>query len=129
MAQRMVQKRLGTNNDNITAEELISPPGVTFQHISQLSIETEPGVQFYIDNQLEPYIIGVTGIYEIYLNDNTISLRFDRASIEQIEAHNQRIEETIPNRFARDGKRQSVVISMLYEEESEDGETTIPDTV
>lgn len=39
--------------------------------VIQLGIQSLPGTKFYLNNALEPIIIGVTGIYELELNEQT----------------------------------------------------------
>jgi hypothetical protein len=57
--------------------------------VLQLGIQSLPGTKFYLNNSLEPIIIGSTGIYELDLQDEaTISaIRFDRESISKINAN------------------------------------------
>lgn len=62
--QEIYQYRFGTDNDNITAQELEA--GIAKIPICQLSIETLPGMEFLINGVNE--IIGVTGIYELTLD-------------------------------------------------------------
>lgn len=54
--------------------------------IIQLGIQTIPGTKFYINGALTPITVGVTGIYELSLEDKiTIStLKFNQTSIERI---------------------------------------------
>jgi hypothetical protein len=82
MTQQVYQLRFNTNNDNITSDELISPAGQMFQHIHQLSIESHPGFQCLINNI--PIVIGVTGIYEVYLEETDLTLRFNPASVQNL---------------------------------------------
>lgn len=109
MSQQIYQLRFGfgIDEDNITAEELISPTGLMFQHICQLSIETIPGVKFYLNNNA--IVIGVTGIYEVYLPDGDLNLRFDN-NITQAPL--------------------TILVNLVYEaEEMEHGEETTTDTI
>ena len=45
-----------------------------------------PGTRFYLNNAVEPVVIGSTGIYELDLNNETqiTSLQFDVASMNTI---------------------------------------------
>lgn len=56
------------------------------QSIVQLGIQTFPGMKFYINDGLEPIIVGSTGIYELELSGLTdiTSLNFDRTSLQRI---------------------------------------------
>lgn len=52
--------------------------------IQQLGIQTLPGTKFYLNQSLDPIIIGGTGIFELDLRNTTAilsSLRFDKASM------------------------------------------------
>lgn len=54
--------------------------------ITQLGIQTLPGVQFYLNGSTNPITIGTTGIYELDMKTEAIitSLRFDYDSIRLI---------------------------------------------
>ena len=39
--------------------------------IVQLGIQTLPGTKFYLNNSIEPIIVGYTGIYELDLDNQT----------------------------------------------------------
>jgi len=54
--------------------------------ILQLGIQSLPGTMFYLNNAIEPVIIGRTGIYELDLEEETeiSDIRFDYTSIEAI---------------------------------------------
>lgn len=59
-----------------------------FAPIEQLGIQTLPGTKFYLNQSLDPIIIGSTGMYELDLRNTTAilsSLRFDAASMETIK--------------------------------------------
>lgn len=55
--------------------------------IVQLGIQTLPGTKFYINDAIDPIIIGSTGIYELDLKGLTdiTSLSFEEKSINQID--------------------------------------------
>ena len=55
--------------------------------ITQLGIQTLPGIVFYVNNSPEPIVVGSTGIYELDLSSGTFitNLRFDVESIRTIE--------------------------------------------
>lgn len=52
--------------------------------IQQLGIQTLPGTKFYLNQSVDPIIVGGTGIYEIDLRNTTAilgSIRFDQQSM------------------------------------------------
>lgn len=81
---------------NIKYKELISGshfincrPNAT--SIASLGIQTLPGVKFYLNNsQIDPIIIGPSGIYELGTDKNyeITGLQFDSKSIDSINANN-----------------------------------------
>lgn len=54
--------------------------------ITQLGIQTLPGVQFYLNNSTSPIIIGTTGIYELDLEGlaEITDLKIDIRSLQTI---------------------------------------------
>ena len=63
-----------------------------FAPIYQLGIQTLPGTKFYLNQSIEPIIIGATGIYELDLRNTTAnlsSLRFDKKSMLNIKNNPQ----------------------------------------
>ena len=54
--------------------------------MKQIGIQTMPGVKFYLNNSIEPIIIGSTGIYELNVENLTeiTALSFDTTSINMI---------------------------------------------
>lgn len=65
-----------------------SKPSAT--SIASLGIQTLPGVKFYLNNsQIDPIIIGPSGIYELGINENyeITGLQFDRKSLDLIDAN------------------------------------------
>ena len=52
----------------------------------QLGIQTMPGVKFYLNNAVDPIIVGNTGIYELTLEglSEITALEFDRADLTSI---------------------------------------------
>ena len=54
--------------------------------MKQIGIQTMPGVQFYLNNSIEPITIGSTGIYELNVENLTeiTALSFDTTSINMI---------------------------------------------
>ena len=72
-----------------------------FAQIQQLGIQTLPGTKFYLNQSIDPIIIGGTGIFELDLRNTTAilsSLRFDKNSMINIAKN--------PNGF--------LIIDMVY---------------
>ena len=72
---------------NLTGNRLRS--GSVFSQytpMKQIGIQTMPGVKFYLNNSIEPIIIGSTGIYELNVENMTeiTALSFDTTSINMI---------------------------------------------
>lgn len=59
-----------------------------YMPVSSISIQTLPGTKFYLNNGLNPIVIGYTGIYELNVNNlaEITSLRFDHQSLNVIGA-------------------------------------------
>ena len=84
------------NLSNIEYKQLISgsyfisyKPNAT--SIASLGIQTLPGVKFYLNNsQIDPIIIGPSGIYESGIDENyeITGLQFDSKSLDLIDANN-----------------------------------------
>lgn len=95
MAKQMYQYRFGTEDSNMLREDLIAndgiklPDGTILSDVEQISIETIPGVIFYI-NGVETQI-GITGIYEINFKEKAIyNLYFSEESVDLIETRSIR---------------------------------------
>ena len=58
--------------------------------ITQLGIQTLPGVQFYLNGSTNPISVGATGIYELDMNAEAIitELRFSADSVQLIKNSN-----------------------------------------
>lgn len=58
--------------------------------ITQLGIQTLPGVQFYLNGSTNPITVGATGIYELDMNAGAIitELRFSADSVQLIKNSN-----------------------------------------
>ena len=89
--------------DNVTYAALAT--GNIFQKtpaITQLGIQADPDLRFYVNNSVDPIYVGATGIYEIDLEGlGTISsIRIDRDSLRNID-------------YAT--KRNSLMIDIIYE--------------
>lgn len=72
-------------------------PGIT-----QLGIQSDPDLRFYVNNSVDPIYVGATGIYELDLEGlGTISsIRIDRDSLKAIDY---------------DAKKNSLMIDIIYE--------------
>ena len=59
----------------------------TFFPILQLGIQSLPGTMFYLNNAIDPVIVGRTGIYELDLEEEVeiSDIRFDLYSINAIK--------------------------------------------
>ena len=59
----------------------------SYTPMKQIGIQTLPGVKFYLNNSVEPIIIGTTGIYELNVENMTeiTALSFDKTSIDLID--------------------------------------------
>ena len=70
--------------------------------IIQLGIQTLPGTKFYLNNSIEPIIVGYTGIYELDLDNQTeiFRLTFNNTSMEAV----------------RDNPNGYLIIDVLYED-------------
>lgn len=62
----------------------------TYFPVTQLGIQALPGTKFYLNHALEPIIIGVTGIYDLELNEQTqiTKIQFDEESMKNIRDNN-----------------------------------------
>lgn len=66
--------------------------GTVFENffpILQLGVQALPGTKFYLNNAVDPIIIGRTGIYELDLDGETeiSNMRFDATSMNNISAN------------------------------------------
>ncbi len=59
----------------------------SYNPVTQLGIQAEPGVKFYVNYGADPIMIGDTGIFELDLEGlGTISsIRFDRNDLEAVQ--------------------------------------------
>ena len=72
---------------NLTGNRLRSGSIFTqYTPMKEIGIQTMPGVKFYLNNSIEPIIIGSTGIYELNVENMTeiTALSFDTTSINMI---------------------------------------------
>ena len=94
MAKQVYQYRFCTDNANCAElisdnQELTLPDGTILSGVEQISIETIPGVMFFINGIVGR--VGLTGIYEVNFKEKTInSLYFDKNSIELIKKRHER---------------------------------------
>lgn len=89
MARHVGQLRwLGKDNpnNNVTLEALKGGRAFPENAIIQIGIQTLPGTEIFINLNRKPIIIGITGIYELNVEDlTTISnIIFDQESIQRI---------------------------------------------
>lgn len=80
----------GTRNQPSDATETSFVSGTVFDMyypILQLGIQALPGTRFYLNNAVDPVIIGSTGIYELDLIGKTeiSNIKFDFNSMELIK--------------------------------------------
>lgn len=73
-----------------------------YSPITQMGIQSDPDLKFYVNNSTDPIYIGATGIYEIDLQGlGTISsIRIDRDSLNSIDYTH---------------KKNSLLIDIIYE--------------
>lgn len=90
----------GTNNIGNPNEEAHN-----YFPISKLGIQSLPGTKFYLNDNTQPVIIGMTGTFELDLKDNIeiTALTFDNESINMI----------------RDNHNAYLIIDIIYEEGEE----------
>ena len=122
MANKVYQIRyygIGEDMDNITAENLcsssglISQGGQTITNIEQVSIEATPGTAFYLNGV--SMMIGVTGVYEVFLGQaDIVTLFFNTASIEKIKNHNLAIKQYNDENKARPRQFTPLIVSIAY---------------
>lgn len=69
----------------------------SYRPVTQMGIQGTPGIKFYINNSLNPIIMGDTGIYEVDLQGlGTIdSIRFDRDSLALMDEYNPLLVDII----------------------------------
>lgn len=84
---------VGSNNIARTTTYLDFMNGNVFASyypIVQLGIQAMPGTKFYLNNAIQPIIVGYTGIYELDLEGSIeiSKLTFDRNSLEKINELN-----------------------------------------
>lgn len=70
--------------------------------VLQLGIQALPGTKFYLNNAVDPIIIGLTGVYELDLGGQTeiTAIQIDAASMVNI----------------RDNYNASLIIDVIYED-------------
>lgn len=87
-----IYHQLDSNQPNgLTAADLCAGTVFTdYTPIVQLGIQALPGTKFNLNTNLDPIVIGTTGIYELDLSDSSAvitSLTFEQSSIEYIQAN------------------------------------------
>ena len=95
MSKQIKQFRFYTERDSrnypegLTLLNLVTGEAFgNYMPVTKLSIQTLPGNKFYLNNGLNPIVIGYTGIYELDINDlaEITSIRFDHQSITKVNA-------------------------------------------
>ena len=72
----------GVSIDNLNTGSIFQ----SYLPLSQLGVRALPGTKFYINGNDNPVIIGFTGMFELVLDNATISsISFDKDSLEKIE--------------------------------------------
>lgn len=96
MAKQIYQVRYYGENNSKNQPQSISgnklKSGSVFSNylpMTQLGIQTMPGVKFYVNNSPSPVIVGATGIYELDVDGLTeiTNLTFDTTAINLIKAN------------------------------------------
>ena len=110
MAKRIKQYRYYNDNKDgatknqpsqVVGEDGVTQP-TTYKHyvsglvfgsnfpVLQLGIQALPGTKFYLNNAVDPIIIGLTGIWEIDLDGQTeiTAIQIDNQSIQNIRDNN-----------------------------------------
>lgn len=87
-----IYHQLDSNQPNgLTAADLCAGTVFTdYTPIVQLGIQALPGTKFNLNTNLDPIVIGATGIYELDLTDSSAvitSLTFEQSSIEYIQSN------------------------------------------
>ena len=90
--QNVIYHQLDENSPNgLTMTDLIS--GEVFSNytpIIQLGIQSFPGLKFNLNANLEPVMIGASGIYELDLTDSSValtSITFEKDSLELVNTN------------------------------------------
>ena len=112
MAKKIEQVRFYNQNDsrnqpsNLKMNRLVSGSVFNGKYpITQLGIQTFPGVKFYLNNSTYPIVVGYTGIYDLELDGMTeIShLSFAAESLQMINKN--------PDSY--------LIVDFIYEDEEE----------
>ena len=80
----------GINKENLqTGEIFFNSPTLMTATIASLGIQTIPGVKFYLNDAVDPIIVGSSGVYELNLTDNyeISALRFEGKSLDLIGSY------------------------------------------
>lgn len=90
--QTVIYHQMDDNQpSSLTALDLAS--GEIFEDytpIIQLGIQSQPGLKFNLNTNLDPIVIGASGIYELDLTDSSAvltSLTFEKESLDLINAN------------------------------------------
>lgn len=94
MAKQVMQVRYYSDSDSknqpTSVRKATLASGEVFQsygNIIQLGVQTLPGTKFYLNDGINPIIVGSTGIYELNLEGISpiTKLAFDQKSLSTIE--------------------------------------------
>ncbi len=87
-AQAIYHQMNDNQPDTLSSESLIS--GKAFEHftpIIQLGIQSLPGLKFSLNSNLDPIVVGISGMYELDLTESSVSitsLTFEKESLDLI---------------------------------------------
>ena len=73
----------GLSSNDLMSGEIFK----SFLPIIQLGVQTLPGVKFHLNTNLDPIIVGSSGIYELDLTDSSVKITyisFEQKSLELI---------------------------------------------
>ena len=91
--------------DSLTSQSLIAGEAFEeFTPIVQLGIQSQPGLKFNLNSNLDPIVVGASGMYELDLLESSgtiTSLTFEKESLELINKN--------PDGF--------LIIDIVYEED------------
>ena len=85
------QPKIMPNGENVTYANYVS--GEVFGNyfpVTQLGVQALPGTKLYLNHALEPILIGITGIYDLELNEQTqiTKIQFNVDSMQMLKDNN-----------------------------------------
>lgn len=82
-------KMINNQPEDLNSDSLISGTAFDiYSPIIQLGIQTLPGVKFHLNANLDPIIVGASGIYELDLTESSVKITecyFERESLTLID--------------------------------------------